>query len=446
MFDAMSNLLWLWLALFAALLSVIIRSGTRGGVFLLTYFVGLSLIHVPGALMYLGSAPNLYQEQVTLLGFQATLLGLTALIFGAWAGRTRPANVASFSPIPDLNYAKLGEKFLVLGLGVSFVAMPVLSFIPSSTAVLSSGGALLPLGFWCWLYGTHITKDRKRYFLALALMPILPVLTMVSGGFIGYGVYWMLAIAAFIYWLSPHKKWYLLLSPLFVVMGLSFAVAYFGERNALREAVWTEQATLGSRLERVGDMLTKFQFIDIDDPDHVRPIDERLNQNILVGLAIERHQGNVIDLAYGATVPLWVLIPRALWSDKPAVGGSGDIVSNATGLTFGEYTSVGVGQPLEFYLNFGWSGIVVGFALLGYLLMRLDMALAMAFKRGDVKAILFAGLPGLALMQPGGSLMEILVAFIGAYLAAHLVHRFLKKPGMLQLGDGSTSRRLAGKR
>lgn len=430
----MSNLLWLWLALFAALMSVIIRRGTRGGVFLLTYFVGLSLIHVPGALMYLGSAPNLYQEEVTLLGFQATLLGLTALLLGAWAGRMRPVKATSFSSVPDLNYTKLGEKLLLLGLGVIFVALPVLSFIPSSTAVLSSGGALLPLGFWCWLYGTHITKDRKRYFLALALMPILPVLTMVSGGFIGYGVYWMLAIAAFIYWLSPHKKWYLLLSPLVVVMGLSFAVAYFGERNALREAVWTEKATLGSRLERVSDMVVKFKLIDIDDPDHVRPIDERLNQNILVGLAIERHQGNVIDLAYGATVPLWVLIPRALWSDKPAVGGSGDIVSQATGLTFAEHTSVGVGQPLEFYLNFGWSGIVAGFALLGYLLMRLDMALALAFKRGDVKAILFAGLPGLALMQPGGSLMEILVAFIGAHGAAYLVHRYLTRPGVLQPG------------
>lgn len=438
----MSNLLWIWLALFAALMSVIIRRGTLGGVFLLTYFVGLSVIHVPGALMYLGSAPNLYQEEVTLLGFQATLLGLTALLLGAWAGRMRLVKATSFSSVPDLNYTKLGKKLLLLGLGVSFIAMPVLSFIPSSTAVLSSGGALLPLGFWCWLYGTHIAKDRKRYFMALALMPILPVLTMVSGGFIGYGVYWMLAIAAFIYWLSPHKKWYFLLSPLVVVMGLSFALAYFGERNALRQAVWTEQATLGSRLERVSDMVVKFKLIDIDDPDHVRPIDERLNQNILVGLAIERHQRSMIDLSYGATLPLWVLIPRGLWPDKPAVGGSGDIVSQATGLTFAEHTSVGVGQPLEFYINFGWTGVVVGFALLGFLLTRLDMALVTAFKRHDVKKILFAGLPGLALMQPGGSLMEILVSVIGAYGAAYLVHRYLNRPGVLRSGGADKSRGL----
>lgn len=439
----MSILLWLWLVLFATLMGVIIRSGTRGGVFLLTYFVGLSLIHVPGALIYLGSAPNLVESEETLVGFEATLVGLTALLLGAWVGRMRPVVATPFSPIPDLDIAKLGDKLLILGLGTYFVAVPMLAFVPSATAVLSAGGALMPLAFFCWLYGAHITKDRKRFFLALSLMPILPVMTMVLGGFIGFGIYWMLAIAAFIYWLSPHKKLYILLSPLVIAFGLSFAVAYFGERNALREEVWTQKADLSSRLARVSDMLTKFKLIDIDDPDHVRPINDRLNQNILVGLAIERHQAGIIDLAHGATIPVWILIPRAIWPDKPAIGGSGNIVSNATGLIFGEYTSVGVGQPLEFYLNFGWGGIVIGFTLWGYLLMRFDMALARALKRGDVKAILFVGLPGLALLQPGGSLMEILVAFIGAYGAAYLVHRYLLRPGLLQSRRSQRSSRLA---
>lgn len=446
MFNSIEHLLWLWLLLFAVLVGLLIRHGARGGVFLLTYFVGLSLIHVPGALIYLGSADNLVESEETLLGFQATLLGLTFLLLGAWVARMHPVKARSVNTMPDLNYLQLGMRLVVLGLGVYFVAMPVLSFIPSATAVVSAGGSLLPLGFWCWLYGAHVMQDQKRFLLAVALMPILPLLTMISGGFIGYGVYWMLAIAAFIYWVSPKKKWYIFLSPAIVVLGLSFAVAYFGERNALREAVWTEQATLGKRIGRVGDMLINFKLIDIDKPEHVRPINDRLNQNILVGLAIERHQGNVIDLAYGTTVPLWIVIPRAVWPDKPPVGGSGDIVSKATGLDFAQYTSVGVGQPLEFYINFGWSGIVIGFTLLGYLLMRLDVWLALAFKRRDVKAILFSALPGLALMQPGGSLMEIIVAFIGALGAAYLVNRYLKRPGVLHKRAAHTSQRVLRER
>jgi hypothetical protein len=446
MFNSIEHLIWLWLLLLSVLMGLLIRRGARGGVFLLTYFVGLSLIHVPGALIYLGSAANLVESAETLLGFQATLLGLSFLLLGAWVARMVPVKSQSFNIMSDLNYLQLGMRLVVLGLGVYFVAMPVLAFIPSATAVVSAGGSLLPLGFWCWLYGAHGTQNKKRFFLAMALMPILPLLTMISGGFIGYGVYWMLTIAAFIYCLLPHKKWYLLLSPLIVLIGLSFAVTYFGERNALRESVWIEQASIVNRLERVGDMITKFKLIDIDDPEHVTPINNRLNQNILVGLAIERHHGNVIDLAYGTTVPLWIVIPRAVWPDKPPVGGSGDIVSKATGLVFAQYTSVGVGQPLEFYINFGWNGIVIGFTLLGYLLMRLDVLLALAFKRRDVKAILFSALPGLALMQPGGSLMEIIVAFIGALGAAYLVNRYLKRPGVLHKRAAQANQRVLHER
>lgn len=446
MFNSIEHLLWLWLLLFAVLMGLLIRRGARGGVFLLTYFVGLSLIHVPGALIYLGNAPNLMNSDVTLLGFQATILGLTFLLLGAWVARLTSVTTQPADIIPDLNYLQLGARLMVIGLVVYFVGAPVFSFIPSATAVVSAAGSLLPLGLWCWLYGAHFTRDNKKYILGLAVIPMLPLMTMISGGFIGYGVYWMLTVAAFIYWISPNKKWYILLSPVLIVLGLSFAVSYFGERKALREVVWFEQATIGKRLERVGDMVVNFKLIDINNTEHVRPINERLNQNILVGLAIDRHENKIIGLSYGTTVPFWIFIPRAIWSSKPPVGGSGDIVSKATGLQFEEYTSVGVGQPLEFYINFGWSGIVIGFTLLGYLLMRLDVRLAHAFKRKDVKAMLFSALPGLALMQPGGSMMEIIVAFIGAFGAAYLVNRYLKRPGVLKKINARTIQRLLRER
>ena len=255
---------------------------------------------------------------------------------------------------------------------------------------------------------------------------------MVTGGFIGFGVYWVIAIVAFIYCIVSRKRLFVLLAPLVLVFGLSFAIAYFGERNALREAVWYQQAGVVARLDRVLQMVNRFELLDLDNPRHVEPLNDRLNQNILVGKAIELRELGLSKPAYGETLPLWVFIPRAIWPNKPAVGGSGDIVSRYTGQYFASGTSVGVGQPLEFYINFGRLGIVIGFALLGYVLMRLDIKLARAFQRCDVSGALRAGLPGLALLQPGGSLMEILISFIGAMVAAPLVVRLLKKSGLLQ--------------
>ena len=91
---------------------------------------------------------------------------------------------------------------------------------------------------------------------------------------------------------------------------------------------------------------------------HLFALDQRLNQNYLVGMGVMRHREGEAELLYGATVPFWALIPRAIWPDKPAVGGGGDLVSQFTGIKFAEGTSVGVGQVLEFYMNFGMPGVL----------------------------------------------------------------------------------------
>ena len=94
------------------------------------------------------------------------------------------------------------------------------------------------------------------------------------------------------------------------------------------------------------------------------------------------HEDGWAAFAYGATVPPWALIPRAVWPDKPDVAGSGDIVSEFTGIRFAEGTSVGVGQVMEFYVNFGIPGVLIGFFGLGYLLMWLDQGIMRSLLRG----------------------------------------------------------------
>ena len=49
-------------------------------------------------------------------------------------------------------------------------------------------------------------------------------------------------------------------------------------------------------------------------------------------------------------------------------GGGGTIVQDFTGIEFADGTSVGAGQVLEFYVNFGTWGVIGGFLLFGWLI------------------------------------------------------------------------------
>lgn len=173
-----------------------------------------------------------------------------------------------------------------------------------------------------------------------------------------------------------------------------------------------------------------------------------MNQNYFVGLGIERLERRQIDLLYGGSVALWAFIPRAVWPDKPDVGGGGDLggnlqlITRLTGFRVAKGITYGVGQPLEFYANFGWFGLLGGFVLLGFVLARFDQRLARAFRTGDLRGILLAGLPGIALLQPINNGLEISIAFVAAFVAAHLLAAAAKSFGII---DGLRSPAVAGR-
>jgi hypothetical protein len=185
--------------------------------------------------------------------------------------------------------------------------------------------------------------------------------------------------------------------------------------------VWQNGTGIFERLDRLSKIITDFQLLDLGSPDHQAALDGRLNQNWLVGVGVRRHWGGLGELAYGGTLPYWALIPRAIWPDKPAVGGSGSIVSDFTGIEFAQGTAVGVGQVLEFYINFGVFGIVIGFFVLGFVLMRLDLGITRALAVGDTQGLLARALPGLCVLQPEGSLLEIVVSVVAALAVARLI-------------------------
>ena len=66
------------------------------------------------------------------------------------------------------------------------------------------------------------------------------------------------------------------------------------------------------------------------------------------------------------------LVPRVLWPDKPVYGAAVHIVADMTGLHLDENTSWGVGNVMEFQINFGTTGVIIGFLILGFSLGWLD--------------------------------------------------------------------------
>jgi len=424
-------LIVIWAALLAVLLGIALGRGRDGGALTVSYFLGASLIHVPGALAFLAPVPviphwGLGDRDATELGFEMTVIGMAAFVAGAILARvTDRRRSAAKSALPQGQpqaraLQRLGHRALIAGAIVYFVLLPLASFLPSVTALASGLATLLILGLWLVTYGAVLDDDRQRLRLTLALLPLLPLATLVTGGFLAYGINWIVSVIAFLFVISRQRILFYLAAPLVVYLGLSLFVTYMGQRTLIRELVWQQQSGIAERLDRVSKIATDFQFFDFSSATHVTALDDRLNQNALVGRAMQRIDSGWVEFAFGATIPIWALIPRAVWPDKPDVGGGGTLVSDFTGIPFERSTSVGAGQVFEFYVNFGLAGVVGGFLLLGFVLMWLDRGIMRALDTSDTRALLLRAMPGLAMLQPGGNLLEVMVAIVGAIIVAYL--------------------------
>jgi len=415
------------------LLVFIVRRGLNGGPLILAYFLSMSLLHVPGAMSYIGAARDSEDYYIVLKGFSMLVLGLASLLAGVFlasASKKHPGKSAAVQETREFSRST-GPMLLIVGLASYFFIRPFAGFIPSSTSILSATANLVVLGLWVHFYRATQVKSAPDLAIGGVVLMGLPIATMVTSGFIGFGVGFIMAASALLYTISRQKIIIAVLAPFIVGLGLSFAVAYFGERNNLRESVWGGAGGFEQRLGNVRNMVDSFEWIDFNNEDHIKSLVVRLNESYLAGTGIARHEAGLVELTAGATIPLWVIVPRAIWPSKPVVGGSGNLVSEFTGIYFAEGTSVGVGQTLEFYMNFGTNGVVLGFFLLGLLIGKLDKDIIFCLRSGNLAGLLTAGLCGASLLQPNGNLMEIIVLFVASYIFSLGFNRVLVMMGVM---------------
>ena len=431
--SAMLTLLAIWLAVCIALMLIGHGGRLHSAGMPLAYFLGLSLIHTPGAAVYI-DFPKWDELAIrTEAGFEETVTGMVAFLIGVMIVRSI-ATHKSASRIPKFwppsQLAALDRlALLYLFGGICYFFLGSFVAIPSVGAAIAALASLLVVGSSLRLWVARQEKNSTKLWLSISLLPLLPLITVIRGGFIGFGTYWLLSIVSFSYAQSKQRLGYFLIAPILVFVGLSVFVNYMASRTAFRQAAWFQQVSIEERFDRVLDIFRNFEWYDSASTKQREVIDGRLNQNLLVGAASERLKLGAVNYANGATLVNMAigLIPRALWPGKPQVGGGGTVVEDFTGIRFAEGTSVGAGQVLEFYINFGTWGVIGGFLLYGSLIGWMDLRIMERLEQGDQTGFLLWFTVCLALLQPGGNLLEVVVSAAGSAITSLTLGYFLKR-------------------
>lgn len=424
-----------WLAIWAVAFAVLIKSNSRqkgpAGFLTYAYVIGFAISHWFGGLVHALPWKEFLDSTNTVLGFTESTYALVFFVLGAMLIRAQsrvPQSPPASSPeLRQNDHVLTGHRiawiYLNIGAAAWLLSYTGAAAVPSFGAVISAGKQMVLVGIClkCWL-AWHYSRPLFVRWMALAL--IFPFITVIFQGFLGYGIAAIIIILSF-GGMFYKPRWHIAAGGLAAIYaGLSLWVAYLDHRDNIRAVVWGGES-FDARVNTVTDMLQAIKPYDFGDPHHLWAIDIRLNQNELVGAAVN-YTPSVRDFAHGETIyyALVALVPRIIWPSKPVTAGSMGLVSEYTGIQFAEGTSVGLGQVLEFYINFGRPGVIIGFFLLGLFIRYADVRLARCLVTGDWQGFGLWFLVGVSALQSGGSLLEITSTMAASAIAALLIARF----------------------
>jgi hypothetical protein len=425
--DAIAGNITLWVVVwFATALFLLARHWRSGGGvgILLTYVVSFGSIHWLAPILYM---LPWYQGSGADRVFQGMKLSAIAMLAFAAGAELMSRFLSTRAAIQQRAAARDGEEplidrvattfYLSAGLFLYIVVTPIVARAATLSAIVNTGSAVIviAIGLRCW--NAWHSGNPRAVGLWLLACASLPLITVATQGFLGYGMAAMVTVYAFVAAFYGPRWKVLVAGILMAYVGLSVYVTYMRDRGEIRTMVWGG-SKLQDRINKVSDTLGNFEWFDIHNGDHLFRIDNRLNQDWLVGAAVEHLEGQYEPYARGSTYAEAVLavIPRAWWPGKPMSAGSGDLVSTYTGITFDKNTSVGLGQLMECYVNFATWGVVTGFFVIGALVILVDRKAYAALHTGDIGQFALWYLPGLSLLNVGGSFVEA-TSSAGASLA-----------------------------
>ena len=425
-------LLLAWAALGVALWAWTVRSRVGSVGLPVAYLSGIAILHVPGAAVYLSPASPGSDISLVYEGFRMTSIAASAFVIGTWLiGRYLPMRMperpqSSMDPrFGILGDVDLGRFLIVLGLVSTLVLIPVVGALPTLSTLVHAFGNTLLAGLCLKIWRAVLLGRRRELRLLLGVAFVFPFFTVAYKGFLGAGIGMVMIVLTF--FLSIRRQRLrlhsLLLLPAILFFGLSLYMSYADERTNLRDVVWQGSSTLADRVDATLGIFVNWHWFDYEDTSHLNRIDDRLNQNILVGHAINYVEAGYVPLAQGRTLTaaLVSIIPRALWPSKPQIAGGSAFVTEFTGMRFDGSTSVGGGPVFEFYVNFGTSGVFLGMILMGAIIRFVDMHVSFALRRGDQRGFLLWFLPGIAFIGGLSELAIVSAAVLSSFGAAWLI-------------------------
>ncbi len=458
-----SNLIFyltVWMIAAGAVFLRQLRRNSIGAGLSSSYLLNLWILHWVASVLYALPGYSYYDPRDVVAGLEQSAYAVVAfsvgyLIFShamtrrpsLQQGAGRQSHFAGeTSQVAQVSETRLMNIYIVIGLTCYLLSISGLGALPTVTALISGASNLAVVGLMLKSWGAWRRGDRKSFRLWIALASAYPLLTIVTQGFIGFGIFNTILVFTFVAGFY-RPRWKLVVMGLAAgYLGLSIFVTYMRDRGEIRDIVWGGES-YGSRLDQLKATFSQFELFSVNEEEHLERIDLRLNQNSLVGAAVHHLKSGRVEFAKGETLwqALMAFVPRAIWPGKPVMAGSGDLVSRYTGYYFAEGTSVGVGQVMEFYINFGQTGVILGFLAIGFILALIDTRAGERFAKDDWVNFTCWYLPGAAIMQVGGSLVDV-VASAGASLAVavlvkHLVLRSWQVGGR-RVRDGKSDRRL----
>jgi hypothetical protein len=422
-------LLLIWLAAAAAMALGRWWRKTPGTGLVLAYLLNLWIIHWVAPALYLMPSYQSFDQRIVESGLEQSVYAAVAFAFSSLLLTPFLLNFGILPrPKAPLHIdTNLPNAYIALGAGSYAIMSMGIGALPSATAVFSTGQQLVVVGLALCCWQAWRTRSNGTLVLWLGVTLLLPFVTIVTRGFIGYGAVAALTVFIFISGFLRPRPVVLAGGILLGYLGLSVFVTYMRDRQEIRQTVWGGQP-MQVRLSQLEATVSRFEWFDLSNADHLHAVDGRLNQSYLAGLAVSRLSA-IGGYAGGETFweALLALVPRAIWPDKPVEAGSGLMVSEYTGLRFASGISVGIGQVMEFYVNFGTLGVVLGFLLMGVLVTTLDLAAAERLAVHDLHGFVLWFLPGISLLQVGGSLVEVTGSAAASVFVAVIANAYLNR-------------------
>jgi len=424
-------LMWVLVWLAAASYLIIRRWRSTSGVGLVfVYVVTFGTIHWLAPMLMLIPSNQGLDMEFTVDGLRQSALAMVAFAIGAeaaWLLIERRRRESTSEGAPLRLPAAITSAYLTTAVLLYVFISPLAARLPTIAALVAAGSTLMAVavGLKCWC--AWLDKRTGTMWLWVASTGVFPVVTVLMQGFLGYGYAAALVVLGLVASFYPAKLRMTALAMLLAYGGLSIYVTYMRDRTDIRETVWGG-GSMDDRLTMIRSSFEQGEWFSPWDPDHFRRVNIRLNQSFLVGAAVSYlSDGRTHQYAAGSTLvdAALAIVPRALWPEKPETGGSGDLVTTYTGIKFAEGTSVGVGQVLELYVNFATAGVLVGFLVVGFIVGYLDRTSADHLVSGDAAGFMKRYMPGLSLLQVGGSLAEVVGTAAASYVLVVIVNRVL---------------------